>query len=91
MYATKAPDSIFGHFWEARANSAIDTSMTEGIALPAYLRTIAVASKDKGRYKNIGIEACGYMAELALASQKCPKMLSGALVAYIENFSIAFR
>ena len=62
MYATKAPDSIFGHFWEARANSAIDTSMTEGIALPAYLRTIAVASKDKGRYKNIGIEACGYMA-----------------------------
>ena len=62
MYSTKSPDSIYGHFWAARASSAIDTGMTEGIALPFYQKTIEVAAKDKERLKSMGIEACGYLA-----------------------------
>ncbi len=62
MYSAKSPDSIYGYFWAARASSAIDTAMTEGIALPFYKKTLEVASKEKERLKSMGIEACGYFA-----------------------------
>ncbi|HLF45696.1 MAG TPA: tetratricopeptide repeat protein [Chitinophagaceae bacterium] len=62
MYSAMSPDSIYGYFWGGRANSAIDTAMTEGLALPFYLKTIEVAFKDKERFTGMGIEACGYLA-----------------------------
>lgn len=61
-YYNKNRDSIYGPFWAARASSAIDTAMTEGLAIPYYQKTIDIAEKDKERLKGMGIEGCGYLA-----------------------------
>jgi tetratricopeptide (TPR) repeat protein len=61
-YATALPDSIYGHFWSARASSAIDTTMELGLAVPGYEKTLEVAQKDMLRLKSFGMEAAGYLA-----------------------------
>ena len=61
-YSAALPDSIFGHFWGARVNSAIDTTMQAGLAVPQYEKTLALASKDMSRLSSFGIEAAGYLA-----------------------------
>ena len=35
-YTDKYPDQAFGYYWRARSASAIDTSMTQGLAVPYY-------------------------------------------------------
>lgn len=62
IYAAALPDSIYGYFWGARTNSAIDTSMALGLAVPLYEKSLEVASKDIERLKSFGIESAGYLA-----------------------------
>lgn len=61
-YATALPDSIFGYFWSARTNSAIDTTMELGLAVPGYEKTLEVSQSDPVRLKSFGMEAAGYLA-----------------------------
>jgi tetratricopeptide (TPR) repeat protein len=71
IYATKYPDQVYGHYWRARSNAAIDTAMTQGLALPYYEALIKVAEKDTTvqlNKKYLG-EAYGYLATYA-ANQK---------------------
>ena len=42
-YSTKYPEHVFGYYWQARTNAAIDSSMTQGLAIPYYRRLIEVA------------------------------------------------
>jgi tetratricopeptide (TPR) repeat protein len=62
LYTKAYPDSIYGYLWSAYSNAAIDTTMEEGRAVPAYKKLLNVASKDKERYKTQGISASGYLA-----------------------------
>jgi tetratricopeptide (TPR) repeat protein len=62
IYAASFPDSIYGYFWGARANSAIDTAMDQGLAVPYYEKALEVAAKEPDRLKSFGIEAAGYLA-----------------------------
>lgn len=62
VYSTTYPDETFGHYWQARAKSALDTSGTEGLAVPHFLKFIEVASKDSVTNKSTLITAYGYMA-----------------------------
>ncbi len=59
-YATKNPDSIFGHLWSARANYVVDTTMVS--VIPHYERTLEISALDKLRYKNYGIESSKFLA-----------------------------
>lgn len=61
-YAKALPDSIYGHYWSALARAQIDSTMQQGLAVPAYQKTLEVASTDKTRLKNMGFQAAGYLA-----------------------------
>ena len=61
-YSSALPDSIYGYFWGARVNSARDTTMQNGLAVPNYEKTLEIASKDMSRFSSFGIEAAGYLA-----------------------------
>lgn len=61
-YATALPDSIYGWYWSALAKAQQDTTMEQGLAVPAYQKTLEVAEKDKVRFKSQGVAAAGYLA-----------------------------
>lgn len=61
MYIGVAPDSIYGHLWSARSLAQMDTTMEQGLAIPAYEKLLEVAAIDKERFKLYGVEAAGYL------------------------------
>ena len=61
-YIAIAPDSIWGHYWSALALAAIDTSMQEGLAMPAYQKVLDIAATDKVRFKSQGVRAAQTLA-----------------------------
>ncbi len=81
VYMAAYPDSMYGVFWDARALSAIDTTMTLGLAVPVYEKTLQLASTDKVKYKSQGVESAGYLAGYQNNIKKDP---SAALV-YINK------
>ncbi len=62
-YTAKYPDNIYGYYWRAQVNAAIDTSLTEGLAIPYYEKMIEIGEKDKenGANKKMLIKAYGYL------------------------------
>jgi tetratricopeptide (TPR) repeat protein len=72
LYANKYPDQSFGYYWRARANAAIDTSMSAGLAVPYYEKLIAVIGEDSlsETDKKWKIEAYGYLAAYETNTEK---------------------
>lgn len=65
LYSEKYPDQNYGYYWRARSNSAIDTNMSIGLAVPHYQKLIELFEKDTATNKAIRkvmIEAYGYLA-----------------------------
>jgi len=61
-YATALPDSIYGHYWSALARAQIDTTLEQGLAVPAFEKALQIAETDKVRYKSQGVQSAGYLA-----------------------------
>ena len=61
-YAQALPDSIYGHYWSALSRSQMDSTMQEGLAVPAYQKVVEIAGTDKERLKGMGLQAAGYLA-----------------------------
>jgi hypothetical protein len=61
-YIAIAPDSIWGHYWSALALASIDTSMEQGLAMPAYQKVLDIAATDKVRFKSQGVRAAQTLA-----------------------------
>jgi tetratricopeptide (TPR) repeat protein len=61
-YSKAFPDSIYGYMWDARAMAQLDTTMSQGLAVPANEQLLKVAANDKVRFKNYGVQAAGYLA-----------------------------
>jgi hypothetical protein len=61
-YATAAPDSIWGHYWSALARTAIDTNMSQGLAMPVWERVLTVAEGNKERLASHGVRAATSLA-----------------------------
>lgn len=61
-YATALPDSIHGHYWSALARTAIDSNMTEGLAMPTWEQVLKVAETNPERFKNQGVRAATSLA-----------------------------
>lgn len=72
IYSDKYPDHVFGHYWRARANAAIDTTMTMGLAVPYYEQMIGIAEKDTANATNKRYlaEAYGYIAAYVANEKK---------------------
>jgi tetratricopeptide (TPR) repeat protein len=62
QYAAMYPDNIYGYYWRAQANAAMDTSLSEGLAIPYYHQMIAIGEKDVATNKKMLIKAYGYLA-----------------------------
>jgi len=72
MYTQRYPEQVHGPYWQARANSAIDTTMTLGLAVPHYEQLIAIAEKDTTAALNKRYlkEAYGYLATYVANEKK---------------------
>ena len=63
MYVDKYPSQLFGYYWRARSNAAIDTTMEQGLAIPHYLKVVEIGEMDTtGNSKRQLIESYGYVA-----------------------------
>jgi len=63
MYVDKYPTQLFGYYWRARSNAAIDTTMEQGLAIPYYLKVVEIGELDTtGSSKRQLIESYGYLA-----------------------------
>lgn len=64
LYQTKFPDQIYGYLWCARAKQAMDTAMTQGIAVAPYEKLAEMGTKlDSVKYKAQVINAYMYLAQ----------------------------
>lgn len=61
LYTERYPEDIFGYYWRAQANAAIDTALTEGSAVPHYVKVIEIGEKDKEKNKKMLLKAYGYL------------------------------
>ncbi len=61
IYEEKYPDHIHGYLWRARSTALADTSMTEGIAVPRFIKLIEIASADTVKNKAILLTAYEYL------------------------------
>jgi len=52
VYSTKYPDQVYGYYWRARANWALDTNLEKGLANPYFekMTQVANASKDSATF-----------------------------------------
>ncbi|ULQ50792.1 tetratricopeptide repeat protein [Flavihumibacter fluvii] len=83
-YAEKYPNEIFGYLWRARSNQAMDTAMTQGLAVPHYEKLAEMArSLDPVKYKGQAVSAYFYLVQYyndikkdkATAVKYCEKVL----------------
>lgn len=64
LYAEKYPNEIFGYLWRARANQAMDTAMTQGLAVPHYEKLGEMArSLDAVKYKGQAVSSYFYLVQ----------------------------
>jgi Tfp pilus assembly protein PilF len=64
LYQTKFPDQIYGYLWCARAKQAMDTAMTQGIAVAPYEKLAEMGTKlDSVKFKAQVINAYMYLAQ----------------------------
>lgn len=61
LYTERYPEDIFGYYWRAQSNAAIDTSLIEGLAVPHYIRVTVIGEKDKEKNKKMLLKAYGYL------------------------------
>lgn len=61
-YTAAFPDSIYGYYWSANSLAALDSTMSQGTALPGYEKALELAATDKERFKGMGIQSSGYLA-----------------------------
>lgn len=61
LYTERYPEDIFGCYWRAQSNAAIDTSLIEGLAVPHYIRVTEIGEKDKEKNKKMLLKAYGYL------------------------------
>lgn len=45
LYTTRYPEDIYGYYWRAQASAAIDTSMTNALAIPYYNKVVEIGEK----------------------------------------------
>ena len=71
LYAEKYPEQGHGYYWRARSNAAIDTAMTEGLAIPHYQKLIEVIKNDlTENNKKWLVQAYGYLAAYETNTEK---------------------
>ena len=77
IYSERYPEEIFGYYWRAQANAAIDTNMTQALAIPHYKKVVEIGEKDTTTNRKMLLKAYGYLGGYeANISKDYPKSLS---------------
>lgn len=67
-YIKQYPDSIYGHYWDAIANLALDTTLSQepyiSNIINGFRRTLEIGIKEKDKFKSQGIRASSYLAAI---------------------------
>jgi len=61
IYTTRYPENIYGYYWRAQANAAIDTAMADHLAIPYYTKVVEIGEKDIAGNKKMLLKAYGYL------------------------------
>ncbi|MDZ4793934.1 MAG: tetratricopeptide repeat protein [Bacteroidota bacterium] len=61
LYTVRYPDDIYGYYWKAQANAAIDTSMIDALAIPSYHKVVEIGERDTITHKKMLVKAYGYL------------------------------
>lgn len=89
VYSVKYPDQVYGYYWRARSNAAIDTAMDKGMAVPHYTKLIEIAAADAEKNKSLLIQSHGYLAAYSANTlkdyAKAVEHLDSVLVLAPEN------
>jgi tetratricopeptide (TPR) repeat protein len=68
LYTAAFPDSLFGHYWGARANLAMDTTLSQEPYLTnmvnGFRRTLEIAVNNKDRFKQQAVAASSFLAAI---------------------------
>jgi tetratricopeptide (TPR) repeat protein len=64
--AEKQPTVIHGYLWAARSRAALDSTGTQGIAIPMYEKVIEIAKQSPDKFKKELIDSYDYMGQYAL-------------------------
>jgi tetratricopeptide (TPR) repeat protein len=66
QYTKAFPDSLYGHYWRARSNLAMDTTLSVEPYLSnminGFRRTLEIAATNKDRFKSYGVTASSFLA-----------------------------
>ncbi len=61
LYTERYPEDIYGYYWRAQASAAIDTAMTDSLAIPFYQKVVSIGETDKVKHKKMLLKAYGYL------------------------------
>jgi tetratricopeptide (TPR) repeat protein len=72
MYVAKYPDQSFGYYWQAKSKALQDQDMSQGLAIPAYLKLVEVLEKTPTdpNYKKWMVESFAYLAAYETNTEK---------------------
>jgi tetratricopeptide (TPR) repeat protein len=72
MYVAKYPDQSFGYYWQAKAKALQDQDMSQGLAIPGYLKLVEVLEKNPTdpNYKKWMVESFAYLAAYETNTEK---------------------
>jgi thioredoxin-like negative regulator of GroEL len=60
-YSEKYPENIYGYYWRAQVNAAIDTSLALGLAVPHYEKVVELGELNTESNKAMLLKAYGYL------------------------------
>jgi tetratricopeptide (TPR) repeat protein len=67
-YSAVSPDSLYGHYYDARSNLALDTTLSQEPYLSnmvtGFRRTLELAGTNKDKYKNQAVAASTFLAAI---------------------------
>lgn len=81
-YIEMYPENIYGYYWNAQVNAAIDTSLELGLAIPYYKKIIEIGETDTSANKAMLLKAYGYLGGYEANTKKDYP----ASLAYFEKF-----
>lgn len=61
IYTNRYPSDIYGYYWRAQSNAAIDTAAALGLAVPHYLKMIEIGEQKPELYRKMLLKAYGYL------------------------------
>jgi TolA-binding protein len=61
LYTGRYPNDIYGYYWRAQSNAAIDTSMADSLAVPWYHKVVEIGEQNKEANKKMLLKAYGYL------------------------------